>query len=554
MTRYKKLAFTYVLLTGTSFLLSSAQAEKYDDKDTIPSSRTFSEPSFTRSIGSDGKNEPHLSLSLTSLLESPENLKPTIISQLVKDKNKKLERIVPSIGIPIRGIADDKDGQGTFYDHFVFQKMTGYSTIMLLPKEAKLEDISTHMRSFARQLPYGLQQGNFDEKAQKNLPSASTELFFDGGLLVIPGRMRDREFDANRFNHEHYLIRQALCRGQPILALCAGSWRLWQSIWLEGIAPNRDKSVNLESLLQDVEDHSANRMMSLSTTTPKVNYNTMMHGLNFQKETLLYKFLGNKDTFPSDDMQVNSVHWKAPCLPVNIDNYGHVNIEIAARSKNTKKLDNKNRHGKVMSPAENIIEGFSSIYGAPMVGVGWHPEASDKQDLPSSFNQNLVRNMAKAGEAYAKKRYMLREFMQISSSVNTKVQEPSTEFLENNHSVKKVTLANAHTSKIKKQHGKNGNLQENRNVASASSQATHLPSYKREHLAILLDFLHGKFVSDAKISSYTNLSSSTIYRLRTDDKRIPSAETVWSSLKKNLNHLCKDNKLDKGEILRKVSS
>jgi gamma-glutamyl-gamma-aminobutyrate hydrolase PuuD len=240
--------------------------------------------------------------------------------------------------------------------------------------------------------------------------------------------MRDREDNQVRQDHEEYILRQALQRGQPVLALCAGSWRLWQALWSINLYPDYkiddQKRGHLEEMLKFVTDHSASRMMSLSQTNPKVCYNIMMHGLQLQKDSLLYGLLtykvGDKFIAPPDNIQVNSVHWKAPQLNPRLNNsqgkcpFG---IDVAATSKNTARLDHKNRSGRIMEPEEEIIEAFSSFYGAPVIGIGWHPEASNKTDdsqMFPQFNHALIRKMAKAGQAYHYKRRVLRELMGIS--------------------------------------------------------------------------------------------------------------------------------------------
>ena len=177
------------------------------------------------------------------LLPERENFKPsTVISfvnQLKKD-GKNVEVPLPKISIPIRGITDDKDAKGTFYDHFVFQTITNFPTQMLLPEDISAEDALKNMRDYTNSLPYGLLKGEPDHKSRKLLPFIQTGTSSVDGLLVIPGRMRDREDDLIRQKHERALIRHALLRGQPILAICAGSWRLWQSLWIANLYPNYD--------------------------------------------------------------------------------------------------------------------------------------------------------------------------------------------------------------------------------------------------------------------------------------------------------------------------
>jgi gamma-glutamyl-gamma-aminobutyrate hydrolase PuuD len=369
--------------------------------------------------GLDSKEIPDLTLSQTQLT----NLKPTIVAKLIKDKDEKTEAVDYRIGIPIRGTADDKDGKGTFYDHFVFQKLTDLPTEMILPGNMTEEDIYSKMRSYVDQLPYTGVKGKQDDRViAKDLPKVQAGYSFDCGLLVIPGRMRDREDNIIRQQHEEALLRHALLRGQPILAICAGSWRLWQALWTINLYPDYEIGVkqrdNLKSFIKKVEDHTASRMMSLSLTTPKVTYNIMMHGLKFMENSLLYQMMVGKEQY-LEDMHVNSVHWKAPVSNPNAlqeSTKYPFGIEIGVVSKNTKELEVKNRNNKIMVPTEGEIEGFSSIYGAPVIGVGWHPEASnsiEELDKYSSYNISLIKKMAHAGKAYQHKRALIKEINEL---------------------------------------------------------------------------------------------------------------------------------------------
>lgn len=344
---------------------------------------------------------------------------------------------LPHIVIPIRGTFDDKDAKGTFYDHFVFQTITTFPTGMLLPSNTTKGVALRYMSPYAKQLPYGLPYGEIDALAAKHLPKIIDKSFFKEGLLVIPGRMRKREYESEREKLEKQLLRQAFLRGQPILAVCAGSWRLWQELWIMNLYPdyqlNIHAKINIENMLlkdEECEDHTAPRMMCLSPSNPQIGYNLMIHGLDIIKESLLYNFLSYgiykaKDgrasiVHPPADMQVNSVHWKAPQLNLNADNEGKTKpfgIEISAVSKNTKALNKKNRSGRMMNPKENVIEAFSSHYGAPIIGIGWHPEASNRKDEAEKFplfNHSLIKNMAKAGQAYHYKQIVLSELKQYS--------------------------------------------------------------------------------------------------------------------------------------------
>jgi hypothetical protein len=71
--------------------------------------------------------------------------KPSMIASHIRRFPEKNKSNPPRIVIPIRGTKDDKDGKGTFYDHFVFQKITSSPTAMLLPSNTSEEEIFHHL-------------------------------------------------------------------------------------------------------------------------------------------------------------------------------------------------------------------------------------------------------------------------------------------------------------------------------------------------------------------------------------------------------------------------
>jgi gamma-glutamyl-gamma-aminobutyrate hydrolase PuuD len=333
------------------------------------------------------------------------------LSILSQEPDKTHQKKMSYTRIVGRGYQDEKDGKGIFFDHHVFQKITKHPTVLLSSSLEKGKDMLRHFRPFAKMLPYELNYGTKDDSIQKNVPFLTNDPSYKGGLLVIPGRMKDRENDKEREIFENTCIRQALLRGQPILALCAGSWRLWQSLGVFYLKSEKDHFFKNPFLLEEVKDHANSRMISLSTKNGHTTYNSMIHGLTWNNKSLLYNFL----KYPPSSMQVNSVHWKAVVCEKEI--LERLPVEIAAYSKNTVSHNRKNRCGAIMVPQEKTVEGFSSRFGAPLIGVQWHPEASDRieemdgelKNPSTPYNQNLLIHMVQAGKAYTFKQIMLTE-------------------------------------------------------------------------------------------------------------------------------------------------
>lgn len=68
-----------------------------------------------------------------------------------------------------------------------------------------------------------------------------TSTLDDVDMLFIPGMPRGMESEE-RSQYEQQLIKDARNRGVPILAICAGSWQLWQAFG---------------GGLKDVQDHNS---------------------------------------------------------------------------------------------------------------------------------------------------------------------------------------------------------------------------------------------------------------------------------------------------------
>lgn len=347
------------------------------------------------------------------------------------------------IGISYRGIEDLKDAKGIFFDHFVIQKIQKDNrTVILLPQGMEKDQIYTMMKSYVKQLPYGLYSGVMTDFCDKVLPDIGDEN--ECGLLIIPGRTRGRENNIERRNHEEQLLRKALLRGQPVLGICAGAWRLWEALWIRDLYPTyldiieeqgkKEKEMRgfLKSVLCEVKDHSYHKMMSLSQTKARVTYNKMIHGLKFKKKTLLYQMMCGKDGTIPEDYQVNSVHHKAPTKRNNAkikEEKRPFGINVAALSIDLN-LKVISRRPGYLEPEENVIEGFSSEYGAPIVGVCWHPEASAHSD---DYSKRLIMSMIKAGMAYTFKRQVLQQLLKI-------VKGP----IEINNNYNDIDLASSH--------------------------------------------------------------------------------------------------------------
>ena len=190
-------------------------------------------------------------------------------------------------------------------------------------------------------------------------------------------------------------MKQARLRGQPILAVCAGSWRLWEA---------------LGGKLEEVSDHSYGGGMIRLNEMGKIGYNKQIHRIKVESNTLLNDIMNiSKET---DRPSVNSVHWKAPSEK-KIPSL----VRVSAKAVADNKIAPNTRQGTQMKPQNDTIEAFENQYGAPLLGIQWHPEAytkNDSDEMTPDKHIAILEFMAKAGQAYHHKRLMLKELEEVT--------------------------------------------------------------------------------------------------------------------------------------------
>ena len=290
--------------------------------------------------------------------------------------------IESTISISFRMEGKESLGKAAFYDHYTLQKHTGFQTkVVSSPDKAINTDVL---------FDYISSKPNF----MKHTPLTSSSI--DGGLLYIPGMTRDsynKQSNSHkvRIEFEKNIIKDALLRGQPILAVCAGSWTLWEA---------------MGGKIKSVADHNYGGGMPRISNKNKITHNKAVHRLELCRDTLPYNIFTNNYEVDLINISVNSHHWMAPDELTTPEN-----IEISARAIKDPEITIKTRQGIKMEPEENITEAFTTIYGAPVMGIQWHPEAynwncSANNDL---FNHKILTFMAQSGKAYQAKQVLLEE-------------------------------------------------------------------------------------------------------------------------------------------------
>jgi len=335
------------------------------------------------------------------------------------------------------------DGKGLFFDHKALQNLTGQPTAI---KDFKNSPVShVLLKEYMRANPINLAHGKVTDVVgvKCKLPPVFEEHHAEEGLLFLSGKHKKNKSTPERKNFESKLINEAIRRGQPILGVCAGSWQLYESI----LRIDRNKRVNSSSLAVAVDDATLSlEALRLDTPEPsgtlettghnyrggmprmsengnKVVNNKQIHRIEIENESILQQAMNegeapakskqhSHETLPGN-ITVNSVHWRA-IDPTKMPNWATVSATSVADASLSPKSVSTNE--PLMNPVD-ATEAFETKFGAPVVGVQWHPEAynvDDKKDEvignDPAKHVNLIRYMQKAGASYVMKKSMLNEF------------------------------------------------------------------------------------------------------------------------------------------------
>lgn len=283
---------------------------------------------------------------------------------------------------------DEGNGNGSFYDHYTMQRATGMATAISVPEGMTATDLYSYSRTTTHVFKYGTPN---PAVLGKLIPEETKALEDENnGLLYIPGRARETEtkrkgVHSARTKHQEELIRKARLEGRPILGICAGSWDIWSAYGGEFI---------------DVAHHCYRGGMPRILTGARIGNNVLVHRVKVEKSTFLAAAMGNSAATTLQDLSVNSVHWQAP-NPEKVP----YRLIVSARSVRDNGLAPEN----AQDADENTVEAFESEFGAPVVGVQWHPEAYNSGEVDATKHLGILKTMAEAGRTFVRKKAVLRE-------------------------------------------------------------------------------------------------------------------------------------------------
>lgn len=331
---------------------------------------------------------PNQTLPKTEIIVPELTHRPSVIKERVNTTRTQVTLPIIQKAPVVISYRDEGSGKGAFYDHYAIQRAINYPTLISHASEMKPSAIKSYVRTITQNLPLGV---NVDGRKIPEVISDS----FEGGLLVIPGRTRDNEYDPIRTPYEKRIIKEALKRGQPILSICAGSWQLWEAFG---------------GKTRDVIDHCYRGGMMRVGVNGDIVCNKQIHRISIEEDSFLAKAMGKG---PHGQPTVNSLHWKSPDERT-IPQFLRV-VAKAVMDNNIAPLSSTGNK-QPMAVESDTIEAFESKYGVPILGIQWHPEAynsNDDLDMSPRKHINIMKYMAQSGHAYKMKRQMLREFEEV---------------------------------------------------------------------------------------------------------------------------------------------
>jgi gamma-glutamyl-gamma-aminobutyrate hydrolase PuuD len=264
---------------------------------------------------------------------------------------------------------NDGRGAGILWDHLTIHSMIKCQTRVAHNEAMAIEKVSQKLLetkpSFKQNAQF-LKAGDYGQ-----------------GLLVIAGRsrcVREKHQAAHqaRLAFEQEIIKDALVRKRPILAICGGSWSLWEAL-----------GGGYELCRVNGHDYGVSHPEDDIYLDPDetVHSNVQVHDIQLAPDSLLAKAMsGHEDKAPFR-LPVNSIHGfvvNESCKPAE--------VTISARAVGNLK--------DVEAMALGTVEAFETTKGSKAIGVQFHPEAYQKGDASYHYMQRLLEYMVNEGKVF----------------------------------------------------------------------------------------------------------------------------------------------------------
>lgn len=294
---------------------------------------------------------------------------------------------------------DEGRGMGAFWDNHTIQLVSGAKTRICYEKDQDISDLEKFHQNISNNpdsLPSFIQTSG-------KLPPASND--FGQDLLVIPGNTRKTEQKRaeafkKRSDFENKLLQDAINRGRPVLAICGGSWRLWQALGGKSF---------IDTPGHDYPHFHPKDDLRISQKGEVIG-NKMAHHVQICSSLLAKAMQFSNELV---EISVNSIHWQAADSQQIPEN-----VMISAKSVVVvvswlwaiwyQFLSLLGLAQKKVLPEADVVEAFETKHGAPMIGVQWHPEAYANGGQNAKAQRQLFHYMAEAGKTYGQKQETLK--------------------------------------------------------------------------------------------------------------------------------------------------
>ena len=290
-----------------------------------------------------------------------------------------------AIEIPFR---NDGNGKGAYYDHKTIRSISGRSTVASVPPGYNMLCLEQFNKELIWCRNVTIDQSQKIDRLPKEvgLPQKITSKYPESsGLLVITGhseRPKDKKFHDDRINHEMIVLRHAILTGRPVIGICAGSWKLADAHAAVSTCNENNKAEYYMPV-----DHQIGQMPSFNSDG-SIAFNHQVHSVSVDKDSLLASAMKITERSNMDKpVSVNSVHWlslKSEKLPKTL-----VTSAKSKKIKHYQPIEYKTE--RILQPEDDCVEAFESKFGAPCIGIQWHPEAYC-DNIKASSNQQEVES------------------------------------------------------------------------------------------------------------------------------------------------------------------